>query len=76
MCSSHSLPYLGVLIMAVVANKMLDECLSSNRKYTMNVVLLEDSTYEWSRPFVEAAVRRAIEEDREENIKHGMTTST
>uniref|UniRef100_A0A4W6DLS4 Guanylate cyclase n=1 Tax=Lates calcarifer TaxID=8187 RepID=A0A4W6DLS4_LATCA len=66
------LPYLGVLIMAVVANKMLDECLSSNRKYTMNVVLLEDSTYEWSRPFVEAAVRRAIEEDREENIKHDL----
>ncbi|GLD60467.1 heat-stable enterotoxin receptor-like protein [Lates japonicus] len=58
--------------MAVVANKMLDECLSSNRKYSMNVVLLEDSTYEWSRPFVEAAVRRAIEEDREENIKHDL----
>lgn len=58
--------------MAVVANKMLDECLASNRTYTINVVLLEDNTYAWSRPYVEAAVERAIEEDRQENIKHGM----
>lgn len=72
MCSSNSLPYLGVMVMAVVANKMLDECLSSNRKYTMNVVLLEDNSYGWSRPFVQAAVERAIEEDRQENINKGM----
>ncbi|XP_029294490.1 heat-stable enterotoxin receptor [Cottoperca gobio] len=72
MFSSHSLPYLGVLIMAVVANNMLDECLSSNRRYTMNVVLLEDDTYGWSRPFVQKAVEEAIEEDRLENIKHDL----
>lgn len=72
MYRSHSLLYLGVLIVAVVANKMLEDCLSSNRTYFMNVVLLEDNTYGWSRPFVQAAVEQAIEEDRLENIKHGM----
>ncbi|KAM8723242.1 guanylyl cyclase C [Acanthopagrus schlegelii] len=72
MRSSHCLFYLGMLIVAVVANKMLDDCLSSKRKYTMNVVLLEDNTYAWSRPFVEEAVKRAIEEDRLENIKHDL----
>lgn len=72
MYNSHSLLYLGMLIMVVVANKMLDDCLSTNRKYTMNVVLLEDNTYEWSRPFVQAAVEQAIEEDRLENDNHGI----
>ncbi|XP_070837421.1 guanylyl cyclase C [Chaetodon trifascialis] len=72
MHSSHCLLYLGMLIMAVVANKMLDDCLSGNHEYTMNVVLLEDNTYEWSRPFVQAAVHQAIEEDRLENIKHDL----
>uniref|UniRef100_A0A3Q3JIQ0 Guanylate cyclase n=1 Tax=Monopterus albus TaxID=43700 RepID=A0A3Q3JIQ0_MONAL len=72
MSSSHSLPYLGVLIMAAFANKMLDDCLSSNRKYTMNVVLLDDNNYEWSRQYVEAAVEHAIEVDRQENVKHGL----
>uniref|UniRef100_A0A665WBZ3 Guanylate cyclase n=1 Tax=Echeneis naucrates TaxID=173247 RepID=A0A665WBZ3_ECHNA len=73
MRGSHILPYLGVLIAAVVANKMLDDCLASNRTYAINVVLLEDSTYAWSRPFVEAAVERAIEEDTQENIKHNLS---
>lgn len=59
-------------MMVVAANKMLDECLSANHKYTMNVVLLEDNTYEWSRPFVQAAVEKAIEEDRLANDHHGM----
>ncbi|XP_040918754.1 heat-stable enterotoxin receptor [Toxotes jaculatrix] len=72
MCSSHSLPYLGVLIMAVAANKMLDNCISGNRKYTMNVVLLEDTTYGWSRSFVQEAVEQAIEEENRENIKHDL----
>ncbi|XP_074511504.1 guanylyl cyclase C [Sebastes fasciatus] len=72
MYRSHSLLYLGVLIVAVVANKMLEDCLSSNRTYFMNVVLLEDNTYGWSRPFVQAAVKQAIEEDRLENIKHDL----
>ncbi|XP_077590073.1 guanylyl cyclase C [Stigmatopora nigra] len=69
----NSLPYLGVLVMAVIGNKMLDDCLASNRKYTMNVVLLEDNTYEWSLPFVQAAVERAIEEDTKENRKHNLS---
>ncbi|XP_033998173.1 heat-stable enterotoxin receptor [Trematomus bernacchii] len=72
MYSSHSLPYLGVLVMVVVANKMLEECLSSKREFTMNVVLLEDDTYGWSRKFVQSALEAAIEEDRQENIKHGL----
>ncbi|KAL3054203.1 hypothetical protein OYC64_006514 [Pagothenia borchgrevinki] len=72
MHSSHSLPYLGVLVMVVVANKMLEECLSSKREFTMNVVLLEDDTYGWSRKFVQSALEAAIEEDRQENIKYGL----
>uniref|UniRef100_UPI0037E99EC7 guanylyl cyclase C n=1 Tax=Semicossyphus pulcher TaxID=241346 RepID=UPI0037E99EC7 len=51
---------------------MLEECLSRNRSYTMNVVLLEDSTYEWSRPYVQFAVEQAIEKDRLENTEHGL----
>lgn len=72
MYTSHSLPYLGLLILAVAANKMLDECLESKREYTLNVVLLEDNSYQWSLPGVIEVVKRAIEEDWQENIKHGM----
>lgn len=57
--------------MAVVTNQMLDDCLSSNRKYAINAVLLEDNTYEWSRPLVQKAVEQAIEEDTLENEKNG-----
>lgn len=71
MCRLQSLLYLGVLIVMVVANNMLDQCLKTKPKYIMNVVLLEDNTYEWSRPFVQAAVEEAIAVDREENIKYG-----
>ncbi|XP_051244758.1 guanylyl cyclase C [Dicentrarchus labrax] len=67
MYNLHSLLYLGVLIMAVVANKMLDDCLEVRRKYTINVALLEDNTYKWSMPFVKAAVEKAIAEDSLEN---------
>lgn len=74
MLNAHSLLYLGVLVAAVASNRVLDECLSGNKKYAMNVVLLEDNTYEWSRPFVQAAVERAIEEDRLENERHGTDT--
>lgn len=66
------LPYLGVLIVTAVANKILDDCISSNPKYTLNVVLLEDNDYEWSLQYVKSAVERAIEEDRQENINQGM----
>ncbi|KAL7378858.1 hypothetical protein ABVT39_019865 [Epinephelus coioides] len=76
MNSWHSLLYLGLLIMGVVANKMLEDCLKSNREYNMNVVLVEDNTYEWSMPFVRDAVEQAIAEDTEENIKHGILNFT
>ncbi|XP_065820934.1 guanylyl cyclase C isoform X1 [Labrus bergylta] len=75
MHSPVSLPLLGVLMTAVVANKMLDECLSSKRNFTLNVVLLEDNTHEWSRPFVQLAVERAIEADRLENEKNNLSFS-
>lgn len=71
MLNAHSLLQLGVLVAAAAANRVLDECLEGNKKYAMNVVLLEDDAYEWSRPFVQAAVERAIEEDRRENERHG-----
>ncbi|MEQ2166245.1 hypothetical protein GOODEAATRI_025921 [Goodea atripinnis] len=64
--------YLGVLVTVVAGNKMLDDCLTSNRKYRMNVVLLEDNNYEWSRPFVQGAVEQAIEKDKQENINNDL----
>ncbi|XP_030591671.1 heat-stable enterotoxin receptor [Archocentrus centrarchus] len=67
-----SLPYLGVLLIAVVASDMIDMCLKSKHTYYMNIVLLEDNTYEWSMPLVRAAVERAILEDKQENAKHGL----
>ncbi|KAM7386452.1 hypothetical protein PAMA_009190 [Pampus argenteus] len=76
MYSVHSLCYLGVLIMAVATNKMLDQCLKRDfslpSNYAINVVLLEDNNYEWNRDDVEEAVEQAIEVDRQENIKHGL----
>lgn len=75
MLKAHTLLGLGVLVAAAAANRVLDECLRGNKKYTMNVVLLEDDTYEWSRPFVQAAVERAIEEDRRENDRHGTDSN-
>lgn len=73
MRGSHSLSYLGALVVVVIGNKMLDECLSSKREFAINVVLLEDNTYGWSRPFVQAAVERAIEADRQQNVDHGRS---
>lgn len=74
MLNARRLLQLGVLVAAAATNRVLDECLKGNKKYAMNVVLLEDDTYEWSRPFVQAAVERAIEEDRRENERHGTDT--
>lgn len=68
---SLTLLCLGIWMLAAFGNKMLDECLFRKPKYTMNVVLLEDNTYAWSRPFVQKAVEDAIEKDRLENDKHG-----
>lgn len=74
MLNAHTLLQLGVLVAAAAANRVLDECLTGNKKYVMNVVLPEDDAYEWSRNFVQAVVERAIEEDRRENDRHGMDT--
>lgn len=62
--------YLGVLAAAVLGGRMFDNCLS--RKYTINVVLLEDNTYEWSLPLVQRAVEEAIVEDAVENDANGL----
>uniref|UniRef100_A0A8C5DQZ9 Guanylyl cyclase C n=1 Tax=Gouania willdenowi TaxID=441366 RepID=A0A8C5DQZ9_GOUWI len=70
-----TLAFLSSLIMAVVANMILDKCLNEYHKYTMNVVLLEDDTYEWSRPFVQEAVERAIAEDKQENEENDLDFS-
>lgn len=67
-----SLLYLGVLTLAMVASDMIDDCLNSNRSYYMNIVLLEDNTYEWSMPLVKVAVEQAILADKQENDKYGM----
>ncbi|XP_029913000.1 heat-stable enterotoxin receptor [Myripristis murdjan] len=69
---THGLPYLAVLLVAVVGNQILDKCLSSTPNYTMNVVLLEDDTYEWSLRYVQAAVLRAIEIDKKRNSASGL----
>ncbi|XP_056143733.1 guanylyl cyclase C [Lampris incognitus] len=73
MHNAHWLLYVGVLMVRVVdANHILDECLHSERDYTINVVLLEDTTYDWSLLYVKAAVRRAIETDRKLNSAAGL----
>ncbi|XP_033827635.1 guanylyl cyclase C [Periophthalmus magnuspinnatus] len=64
--------YLWMLIVTASANLLLDSCLTQRYVYRINVVLLEDNTYEWSLPYVRAAVEQAIEEDRLENEKHGL----
>lgn len=61
----------GIWTLAAFGNKILDDCLVRRPKYTMNVVLLEDNTYAWSRPYVQKAVEDAIEIDRLENHKYG-----
>lgn len=60
-----------LLVVSVSTNKMLRDCLMSKRRYMINVVHLEDNTYE-SRPYVQHAVEKAIEADKLENEKRGM----
>lgn len=67
-----ALLYLGALTVAMVTSDMIEDCLNTNRSYYMNVVLLEDNTYEWSMPLVKAAVEEAILTDKLENDKYGM----
>lgn len=68
---SLTLLCLGIWVLAALGNKMLKDCLNQKPKYTINVVVLEDNTYAWSRPFVQKAVEDAIEKDRLENDKYG-----
>uniref|UniRef100_A0A8C7FWX6 Guanylate cyclase n=1 Tax=Oncorhynchus kisutch TaxID=8019 RepID=A0A8C7FWX6_ONCKI len=56
------------------AYRMLDKCMKSKPKYTMNVVLLEDQTSDWSLGFVKVAVLQAIEADRQLNMAAGLNT--
>uniref|UniRef100_A0A3B4AYZ8 Guanylate cyclase n=1 Tax=Periophthalmus magnuspinnatus TaxID=409849 RepID=A0A3B4AYZ8_9GOBI len=50
--------YLWMLIVTASANLLLDSCLTQRYVYRINVVLLEDNTYEWSLPYVRAAVEQ------------------
>uniref|UniRef100_A0A8C7FA09 Guanylate cyclase n=1 Tax=Oncorhynchus kisutch TaxID=8019 RepID=A0A8C7FA09_ONCKI len=56
MLNSHCFLCVGVLFVALIESRMLDKCMKSKPKYTMNVVLLEDQTSDWSLRFVKGAV--------------------
>uniref|UniRef100_A0A6Q2XZ32 Guanylate cyclase n=1 Tax=Esox lucius TaxID=8010 RepID=A0A6Q2XZ32_ESOLU len=66
--------YRCLLLLALVESRMLDNCLKSNPKYTMNVVLLNDETLDWHLPFVREVVKEAIKEDEKLNIAAGLDT--
>uniref|UniRef100_A0A674AWH9 Guanylate cyclase n=1 Tax=Salmo trutta TaxID=8032 RepID=A0A674AWH9_SALTR len=68
-------PLRGFLFVALVESRMLDKCMKSKPKYTMNIVLLEDQTSDWSLRFVKVAVLQAIEADWQLNIAAGTETS-
>ncbi|XP_061701994.1 guanylyl cyclase C [Syngnathoides biaculeatus] len=68
MSGFSTLACLGVLVVAVIGNKMLDDCLTSKRKFSMNVVLLEDNMY----TSVQTAVKQAILADAAENLKEKL----
>ncbi|XP_041735539.1 heat-stable enterotoxin receptor-like [Coregonus clupeaformis] len=72
MLHSHCFLCVGVLFVALVESRMLDKCMKSKPKYTMNVVLLEDDTSYWSLGFVRGAVLKAIKADRQLNIAAGL----
>ncbi|CAB1341883.1 unnamed protein product [Coregonus sp. 'balchen'] len=72
MLHSHCFLCVGVLFVALVESRMLDKCMKSKPKYTMNVVLLEDETSDWSLVFVRRAVVQAIKADRQLNIAAGL----
>ncbi|XP_072299840.1 guanylyl cyclase C [Eucyclogobius newberryi] len=72
MSISERLFYLWMLVVAGTAHHMLEKCLVHKYVYWINVVLLEDTAYEWSRPYVQAAVEQAIEEDRLKNEENGI----
>uniref|UniRef100_A0A674AVF0 Guanylate cyclase n=1 Tax=Salmo trutta TaxID=8032 RepID=A0A674AVF0_SALTR len=62
------------LIFTCLLSRMLDKCMKSKPKYTMNIVLLEDQTSDWSLRFVKVAVLQAIEADWQLNIAAGLNT--
>uniref|UniRef100_A0A8C7FVR8 Guanylyl cyclase C n=1 Tax=Oncorhynchus kisutch TaxID=8019 RepID=A0A8C7FVR8_ONCKI len=74
MLNSKKIMCVGVLFVALVESRMLDKCMKSKPKYTMNVVLLEDQTSDWSLGFVKVAVLQAIEADRQLNMAAGLNT--
>ena len=53
------------------ANEMLNKCIRGNHSFLMNVVLLEDSTHDWSLRYVKEAVQNAIEKDYKINQAEG-----
>jgi hypothetical protein len=75
MLNSKTILCVGVLFVALVESRMLDKCMKSKPKYTMNVVLLEDQTSDWSLGFVKVAVLQAIEADWQLNMAAGTETS-
>uniref|UniRef100_A0A8C7DU43 Guanylate cyclase n=1 Tax=Oncorhynchus kisutch TaxID=8019 RepID=A0A8C7DU43_ONCKI len=75
MLNSHCFLCVGVLFVALIESRMLDKCMKSKPKYTMNVVLLEDQTSDWSLRFVKGAVLQAIEADRQLNMAAGLNTN-
>nr|XP_046187540.1 heat-stable enterotoxin receptor-like [Oncorhynchus gorbuscha] len=74
MLNSKTILCVGVLFVALVESRMLDKCMKSKPKYTMNVVLLEDQTSDWSLGFVKVAVLQAIEADWQLNMAAGLNT--
>lgn len=73
---THLLPcLLGALVQVSLASHMLERCLLASPRYMMNVVLLEDTTYEWSLRYVREAVEKAIAIDHRINIDMGMDGS-
>ena len=71
MLRTQCLLYFGVLVGMTAASEMLRLCLKSKREFLMNVVLLEDSTHDWSLRYVKEAVQNAIEKDYKINQAEG-----
>uniref|UniRef100_A0A8C5AS57 Guanylate cyclase n=1 Tax=Gadus morhua TaxID=8049 RepID=A0A8C5AS57_GADMO len=73
MLRTQCLLYLGVLVGITAANEMLNKCIRGNHSFLMNVVLLEDSTHDWSLRYVKEAVQNAIEKDYKINQAEGLS---
>ncbi|XP_056460841.1 guanylyl cyclase C [Gadus chalcogrammus] len=73
MLRTQCLLYLGVLVGITAANEMLKKCIRGHHSFLMNVVLLEDSTHDWSLRYVKEAVQNAIEKDYKINQAEGLS---